>query len=150
MADPLAGLRRVQIDGRLFGGYYTYVSLNNFTCTCEIVDHVRAILLSQLSELNLGKLVKKLMKMDLKIHEDLEELRKEKESEVVSICGYCKDEDNKDEDNKNEDDEDEQIQKVLSESNGGKESEVGGKGKEDEKSKEDRKGEVGGKGEREA
>ncbi len=89
MADTTKGLRRVQISSNLFGGYHTYITLSEFKCECEITDHVKALLTSQLSELNLLNLINVLLDVEFNIYQDIKELQNQKETETIWISDNC-------------------------------------------------------------
>jgi len=90
MADTTIIKRRVQISSEIFGGFYLYINLDEYTCTCDIEDYVKAILCSTLMDNNLTNLSEMAMNTDFDIHTDIDELKNQNVSDTIWVCDGCK------------------------------------------------------------
>ena len=65
MADTTLMNRKVQISSEVFGGFYLYINLDDYSCTCDIEDYVKAMLCSTLLDSNLTSLAEMAMNTDI-------------------------------------------------------------------------------------
>lgn len=84
---PVIVKRRVEMSSRLFGGFHTYISLEDFHCTCEIEEHVKALLCAHLIELNLNRLAEILMESEFDIHQEFDDIQKN--DHTIWVCDGC-------------------------------------------------------------
>tara|TARA_R100000750_G_scaffold62711_2_gene57569 strand:- start:1421 stop:1711 length:291 start_codon:yes stop_codon:yes gene_type:complete len=90
MADNTLIKRKVQISSEIFGGFYVYINLDEYSCTCDIEDYVKAVLCSSLMNSNLTNLAEMAMNTDFDIHTDFDELKMQNTFDTVWVCDGCK------------------------------------------------------------